>query len=383
MRIISARLYNMEDGKPNGRARKWRLCVNTEEAGRRFRRFTGTYSAAQKALDEFKAELEGLIPNGETFSGYALARVAERANSGNIMPNTIGTEMRYARALGRSPMGKMRMDAIKPTDCRASLAWVRENPQRPDLAKGDVLSNTSMQGIYRFCRATFQQAVDDELLAKNPMAKIKDPKADTPEVEALPWDKMMALLDFLDTLPISAFVMAVYMIACLALRRSEACGILDAEAWPTLIHVSSAVKEKTGVLGPPKSEAGERDLPVMPRLSAKMGEWRAHKASKGLDGSLTFACNVQGGVLMPQNLYRWWKLVTKGTEFDGVGLHQLRHSNLTRMARHMGAFDLMSYAGWSSLKPARIYIHDDYEMVHTGVCNAWGVEPRDLIRKAA
>lgn len=382
MRVKSSSLERIEKDKPNGKCRRWRLWANTD-AGRKSRRLTGTYSAAQDALAAFVAELEALIPNSDTFAGYAKARASERASSGAITPNTAATESRYARALGRSPMGAMRMDAITPKDCRDSLAWVRTHPQRPCLTKGECLSSTSMMGMYRFCRATFQQAVDDELLGRNPMAKIKDPKSDTAEVEALPWATVMGLLDFLDGLPLSGCVMAMYLIACLALRRSEACGVLDAEALPTLLRVSCSVKESNGTLGPPKSKSGERDLPVMPRLAGKMAEWRAEKSRRGLDGSLTLACNVQGGVLRPQNLYRWWREVTKGTDFEGVRLHQLRHSNLSHVARELGSYDLMRYAGWSSLEPTRIYIHDDYEVLHKGVCAAWGVDPKSLIRIAA
>ena len=52
-------------------------------------------------------------------------------------------------------------------------------------------------------------------------------------------------------------------------------------------------------------------------------------------------------------------------------LHELRHSNLSMMARHMSPFDLQRYAGWSSIAPARVYVHDDLAAVTAAVTAAW------------
>ncbi len=383
MQIKSATIEQLEKDKPKGKCRKWRLWVNTVEGGRKPRRFAGTYSMAKRALDEYKQELGAVIPNSDTFGAYALARVQTRVASKAITPNTAANECRFCRMIDRSILGAMRMDAIKPADCRDALEWIRKNPQRPHLTHSGVISNTTMIDVYQFMRQTFQQATDDELLARNPMAKIKDPESDTPEVEALPWNELMGLLDWLDGKQMSGYVMALYLIACLALRRAESVAVIDAEVISTMLRVSEAVKERDGSTGDPKSKAGKRDLPVMPRLYRKVEECRRWKESRGLADAKTLACNVQGGTIRPQNLYRWWKKVTKGTKYDGVGLHQLRHSNLTHVARYMSPYDLMRYAGWSSLEPTRIYIHDDYESVHRSVSLAWGMSGEEMLRVAA
>lgn len=383
MQIKSSGVWKRDKDKPNGKCRRWRLWVLTEEEGRKTRCFDGTHSMAKRALSDFERELGAVIPNDDTFAAYAESRVQARASSGAITANTAASELRLCRAIGRSPMGPARVDAIGPADCREAMEWIRTHPQRPWLTRNGVLSNTTMIDMYQFARQTFQQLVDDELLARNPMAKIKDPKSDTQEVEALTWDELMDLLDWLDTMPMSGYIMAMYLIVCQALRRAESVAVLDVEVLPTVMRVSQSIKEASGKVGSPKSKAGDRDLPVMPRLDAKVGQMRAWKASRGLADALPLACNIKGGYIRPQNLYKWWKKVTKGTKYDGVGLHQIRHSNLTHMARSMSAFDLMRYAGWSSIEPTRIYIHDDYPSVYRGVCDAWGVQESDTIRLAA
>lgn len=383
MNIKSSGARPLEHKNNLGKCRKWKLWVNTEEVGRLFRRFTGTYTNANKALKEFEREIGAKILNKDSFIAYAEERVKTRQASGEISPNTINKELRHVNALKRTPLSSMRMDDIKPTDCRKTLSWIREHPQRPDLCHGNVLSNTTMNGFHRFLLQTFQQAVDDELLVRNPMAKIKAPKCDTEEVEALPWDELMGLLNWLDEKPMSGYVMALYLIACNALRRAESVAVIDTEVLPTKMIISKAVKEATGVLGEPKSEAGKRTLPIMPRLASKIEQMRAWKKEKGLADAITLACNIKGGVIRPQNLYRWWVKETEGTDYEGVGLHQLRHSNLTKVARSMSVYDLMAYAGWATIDPARIYIHDDYPSVLRGVCEAWGIQEVDTLRVAA
>ena len=61
-------------------------------------------------------------------------------------------------------------------------------------------------------------------------------------------------------------------------------------------------------------------------------------------------------------------------EMVGWQLHAQRGEGfLSMMARHLAPFDLQRYAGWSSLEPARIYIHESMESVVSGVSEAWSV----------
>ena len=111
-----------------------------------------------------------------------------------------------------------------------------------------------------------------------------------------------------------------------------------------------------------KSKAGIRDLPQPIRLQEKIKEWQAKRIDLQYSG--TFCCAVQGGILAPQNLYKWFR-----RNFDdmGITLHGLRHTNLTIMARELSVFGLKTWAGWSSIDPARIYIHDDNEELNRAV----------------
>lgn len=363
----------LEKNKSRGKCRKWRLWVRADGRNRS-RRFSGTYREALAALDDFKAELAATVRNSDTFRAYAESWAGYRRDYSGYDPNTIAKDRRHMRALSLV-LGDLSMDSITPETCRDALSRI----QHGENASGRELTNTTMEGLHVCLNLIMQQAEDDGRITANPMRKVKLPKRDTQEREALSPEEMGLLLNRLDGLEMDGRVMAVYLIACLGLRRAEACALLDADVHDGTAHVRHAVKESTGKLGKPKSAAGIRTLPVPPRLQAKIDEWRAVREANGYGDAKTLACNTDGGILRPQNLWRWWHGDAKHRGIrdelgcPGMVLHELRHSNLSMMARYLSPFDLQRYAGWSSLEPARVYVHDDLESVRAGVSEAWKV----------
>ena len=365
-------IEQLEKNKPRGKCRKWRLWVRADGKNRS-KRFNGAYREAQAALEAFKAEVEAIVPNAESFRVYATSWADYRRDSNSFDPNTIAKDYRHVRALS-IVLGDKSMEEITPEVCRDALNRIKHG----ENATGRVLSNTTMEGMHVALNQIMKQAEDDGRIAVNPMRKLKAPRTDTKEREALTKDEIGLFLNRLDEPPLDGRVMALYLMACLGLRRGEACALMDADVHDGVAHVRFAVKERNGKLGRPKSAAGIRTLPVPPRLQAKIDEWRIVRWEKGYGNAKTLACDTQGGMLLP-NLYRWWrgdvehKGVRKQLGCTDMVLHELRHSNLTMMARHLSPFDLQRYAGWSSLEPARVYIHEDIESVVRGVEDAWKV----------
>lgn len=375
MRIVGSTIQQLEKSKSASRCRKWRLWVTTDH-GRKSRRFNGTYSGAQDALRAFETELGEIVPNSDTFAAYAESWWLWREKSGRLSANTVAKDRRNVTALCRTELSGKRMDAITPEDCRNALMWLKENPARGD----DELSNTTVRTFHVALNSIFQQAEDDGKIASNPMRKIRPPMEDTREKTALTPEEIALLLNRLDGIPCDAHVMAVYLMLCLGLRRSEALALGNDDIRDGFAHVHLAVKEANGTVGEPKSKSGKRKLPVPPRLQAKVDEWRAIRKARGLADAPTLCCNVDGGVMRPQNMYKWWtgcdgrgrgEGARDRLGCSGMGLHELRHSNLSMMARHMSPFDLQRYAGWSSIEPAKVYVHDDLDAVSSAVANAW------------
>ena len=361
----SGTIEQVDRDRPRGKCRKWRLWVTAED-GRRSRRFTGTYTEAKAELARFVDEVSGAVPRSETFEAYATAWADFRRDSGRYDPNTVAKDYRHVRALSR-PLGGIRVSDMTPETCRDALTRIKQG----ENASGRVLSNTTMEGMYIWLNLVMQQAEQDGKVARNPMRGIKLPKRDTAEREALSPEEIVLLLNRLDELPLDGRVMAIYLIACLGLRRGEACALMDEDVHDGLATVRHAVKETDGSIGRPKSDAGLRTLPMPGRLARKVEEWRLVRWQEGLADAPTLACDTIGGTLRPQNLWRWWREKSVELGCEGVVLHQLRHSNLSMMARYLSPFDLQRYAGWSSLEPAKVYIHDDLQSVRNGVSKAW------------
>lgn len=372
MKITGATIEQIDKRRKNGakrprsECRKWRLWVTTD-SGRRSKRFTGTYTEASNALESFKNELRDTMPDSESFASYALAWGSYRKKSGNFSPNTIDKDKRNINALLLTDLSKASLNEITPDDCRKALVWLKENPQ----GNVETLSNTTIRTFHTALNSILNQAEFDGKIKANPMRKVKAPKDDTKERKAITPIELNAVLDELDGTPIDSHVMAVYLILCLGLRRSEALALLDSDLRDGLAYVHQSVKEAKGTIAAPKSRAGVRTLPMPPRLVEKVDEWREIRTALGLGDAPTLCCNANGGVMRPQNFYKWWVANRDSFGCAGLGLHELRHSNLSMMARFMSPFDLKNYAGWSSIEPARIYIHDDLESVKRGVSDAW------------
>lgn len=346
-------MQQLVKGVSRYKCRRWRLFVKTEE-GMRTRHFNGGVRDARKALEAFVAELQAMTPCADTFGTYARRWIDERAASGDFSPNTVAKDRTRVNVLCRE-FGGDRLDALTPSRVRSGLLSLRNGGN----ATGRTLSGSYANGLHTALGAIMAQAVDDGLISSNACDAVRRPKRDTPEKDALDGDGLRNLLDALDALPLDGRVMAVYLMATLGLRRGEACGLYWDDVRDGCVHVCRAMREADGSISDPKTAAGVRSLPMPPRLAEKMAVWRAVAASNGR--SCPYVClSTNGAALRPQNLYKWWMANRAELGADGMTLHQLRHSNLTMMARSCrSVFDLQRWAGWSSIEPAKIYVHDD------------------------
>ena len=335
------------------KCRRWRLFVKTED-GMRTRRFDGTLREAQAALAAFVAELEAEVACADTFEAYARKWNRQREKSGDYSVNSTSKDARRITALCRV-FGGEALSAISPAVARDGLLDIRNGAN----ASGRVLSGTYMSSLYHCMRSIMQQAADDGLIASNPLDKVKPPRIDTEEKEAIGRERISEMLDRLDGMQIDGRVMAVYLIAALGLRRGEACGLYWEDIGEDSVSIVRAMKEIDGSIDEPKSKAGVRTLPMPARLKAKIAEWRRAYAEYGYEGKAV-CCAANGKPLRTQNLYKWWESHKEELGVGDITLHQLRHSNLTIMARNCrSVFDLQYWAGWSSIEPAKVYIHKD------------------------
>lgn len=344
----------------SGRCRRWQLRIKTDS--REFTRtFHGTKREASAALDAFRAEVAAMPEPHADFHAYAARWLELRRASGQLEVNTLQNLARDVRTLTNATEAGTALADMDAAYWNTKLLEIKNGRN----ASGRILSNTYMADIYDTVKAIFDLALLEKEVAEHPLRLLKRPVPDTPEKPCMPPDALDALLDALEAEPLDGRVMAVYLICEMGLRRAEACALMrddfidDGARY--LLNVNKAVKDRNGTIGRTKSDSGTRLLPMRPRAASMCRRWLA------MSDSQYICCNTEGGLLRPQNLYRWFEKKKIEWNIPDMTLHLLRHSNLSMMARYMGAYELKTWAGWSTVEPARVYIHDDLTALEAAV----------------
>ena len=358
MRVSGSTIQQLEKDLPKSRCRKWRLWASTDE-GRKSKRFNGTYTQAQEALKEFVTDLEVQVPNADTFAAYAESWRLWREKSGDLDEQTLVNDRRNVTVLGRV-LGEMRMDAITPEVVKNALLEIKTGGSRE-------LSGTYMNNLFTALNCIMQTAFDDGKIAANPCARITPPKTDTKERRALSTDEMDEVWRNVEPLARcgDGRAMLVLLMLDAGLRPQEAVALKpeEVDVDSMVLHVRTAMKEKSGNIGKTKRPASVRDLPMTERLADVCAEYSHMRL-----GGPCFVENTRdGSPLRMQNVRKWWDLHRESFGAPGIVPYELRHSNLTKMARFMSVFDLQAWAGWSSIAPAKVYVHRDQSSLEAAV----------------
>lgn len=367
MEVRTAYLEKLEKDKDNAHCRKWRLWVRTTE-GKRSRRFQGRYREALAALAAFRAEVESEVRCADTFGGYAASWLAYREKMGDVRYSTLKRNERAIRALCLE-FGDVPLAEMTPERCREGLAAIRSG----NNASGRVLGGSYMGKLHSTLHRILLMALDDGKLPRDPMSNVPRPKNDTEEKSWMAPDELSAFAAALSALPPGGKPLCMALMAYLGLRRGEACALLvdDVDMDAGIVHVRHGIDERDGSVSDTKTRAGIRDLPMPSDLLAVISRWMDVRESRGWQKCPTLACNSYGAPLRPLALEKWWNANRAALGADGMTLHQIRHSNLSMMARHLNVFDLQRWAGWSSIEPARIYVHADAESLAKGCADAF------------
>ena len=354
MKVAGSTIQQLDRELPKSRCRKWRLWATTDE-GRRSKRFAGTYTQAQDALKRFVSDLEGQVPNADTFAAYAESWRLWREKSGDLDEQTLVNDRRNVAVLGDE-----RMDAITPEVVKNALLELKTGGARE-------LSGTYMNNLFTALNCIMQTAQDDGKIAANPCARITPPRTDTKERRALSTAEMDEVWRNVEPLARcgDGRAMLVLLMLDAGLRPQEAVALKPGEVdvGNMVLHVRTAMKEKSGNIGKTKRPASVRDLPMTERLADVCAEYSRMR----LGGPCFIENTRDGGPLRMQNVRKWWERHRESFGAPGIVPYELRHSNLTKMARFMSVFDLQAWAGWSSIAPAKVYVHRDQSSLEAAV----------------
>lgn len=349
------------DDAPKARCRHWRLRV-VHEGKVRTRRFEGTYSQAENALDVFIVEITAENSLGSTtFQEYAETWLALREASGELAQQTLDRDSARLRNLMRM-FGAKRLGDIKRQDVQEGLQRIKNG----ENLSGRTLTGTTLNGIHQIFRQVMQDAVYDGYIDVNPVAMVRAPKKDTPKKQALSVEDVLRVLARLDLMPYDGHTIGVRFAILAGNRRGEIVGYEWQDIQDGCAVVRRSVSGRTGEVKDPKTENGLRTIPLLPPLAQALEEWKPRQAlllhTHGLEQTPeTPVVTTEDGTRMDAgNLYRWWRNNSQRYFDVDCTLHELRHTFLT-MLGNSGATGqaLKSLAGWANISMADVYVHND------------------------
>lgn len=322
---------------------------------------------ADGLLRDFIAEQEARIfidPEGLT-----VARLIELwlANKPRLRPRSRQFYAENAERHIVPALGLRRAASITPSDLDALYASLRESG----------LGDTSVRHVHATLRAAYNWARRDKLLAENPAAGIASPPTQARRRIAV-WDEATIARALVESdghqrkpyRPQLVHV-AIALGALAGLRPAESCGLRWDDIEGELLHVQRAIEQVGGALHvePPKSDAGERWVPIDPELArilqahkARQDKLRmAHRGRWNREGYVL--ARVNGQPVKPDNLGGAFARFCRVHDLPPMTLHGLRHSFASNIFRHSGEGALKVVQGLLGHKlastTADIYLHDD------------------------
>lgn len=283
----------------------------------------------------------------ETLAEYAARWLPQRRVKGEpLRPNTLIDYERAIRLYILPHLG----DLLVPNITRAAVRdWyhrdLRDIKDRP-RAKA-----------YAVLRTIMNSAVEEDLIAVNPV-NIRG-AAVTRRKHGIEPASLDELAIIVEAMP-ERFRLMVQLATWCALRYGELAELRrrDVDLTHDVIKVRRAVSFVPGgtIVGPPKTDAGIRDVAVPPHLRKQLRNHLQDFTKPGRD-SLLFRSDM-GRHLHESVLYRYWSAARKAAGRPELRFHDLRHTGAT-LAAQAGATtaELQARLGHTTADAAMIYQH--------------------------
>ena len=373
-----------------GKKYRIRLDYGTDARGKRVRRtetVSGTYSDAQKRLNEMKAERDsGLRIDGSnmTFEEFALEFTQRRRALENLADNTLKQSESIVGILCQY-LGACRLDQINTALIDRTLTAIKQD-------RG--ISNTTLKAYRTQLNLILGKAFDYSYITRNPCTRATKPKPEKSNARALEQDEIERLSESLEadwatlvggtiarTLENSAaeeqrvhavglcrigVLIALYLELLSGMRGGEAFAL----TWGRLDFESHAIRieaalDNGGTLKATKNQSSTRTVPMPRHLVGKLREWRELQRHElemiGVKqtAKTPVCCSNTGGFLDPHNARKYCREWLGEHELD-VKPHWLRHTWATLLIRDgRDIRTVMALGGWSSPDVLlEIYAHE-------------------------
>lgn len=259
---------------------KFRICLSagknpiTGKYGRHRETFIGTRRQAELRIEEIRRELEnGKALNADKmmFAEWIESYLSDRESLGKHRPTTLRRDRVLSKHLLRG-LGAVRVVDITPVMINGLYASMR------DAGVGD----TTIKQCHRLLKAIMKQAVNNDLILRNPVERAETPKNPKPNRQSLSVEDAMRLSAICTSGTPTANKTAVYLALATGCRLGEVLGLewahvtFDDER--PFVHIVQQFTE-AGELAPLKTDKDEnpvgRVVPLDSSTVAVLLAWKS------------------------------------------------------------------------------------------------------------
>ena len=239
----------------------------------------------------------------------------------------------------RPGIGKYNLSQLNPMILQRFFNHLSEPNE-----KGKVLSPKSIKNVYIILSGILEQAVENEMISKNPCKKVKLPKVYNKQITPLTDKQVKDFLEIISTDEIYGTILRVIVFT--GLRLGEAMGL----TWDCVDFEKGALNINKQLQRRPQKDGGStltsvksgkprmlRPAPfVMDLLKVRYTEqlmqksrageaWIGWNSEEEHKKSLVFT-NLDGGYITPKRVYLHFKSAAKEIGAPNARVHDLRHT---------------------------------------------------------
>lgn len=374
-----------EIGKDKNGKTVWELNVSytdsyTGEAKRMFRRFHGTYRQAQKQRAQLIAETENGVRAIEadkiTFREYADSWFEGWKATGEWSNSSMKDKATIVEML-KERFGGSKLKDIKPTHISGYYSGL----------KSSGISGARIRKYHNTINQIMRSAVNDDVLARNPVERVKAPSAGKPNRKALSKADVAKLLEKVNDAfeaGVTAYiekeerrikrgdneerktVADVSPLSCLvgvriAISTGARRGEILALTWERIdlnggtLRICEGIDVTTGKPKSTKTDSSVRTISIDDDLVRFLERWQKfqsmHLENIGarIEATTPVLCNSLGGYVKASNFGEDWRRFRKESGFSDLKFHELRHSHFTLLlANGVDLKTAQGRGGWSN-----------------------------------